>query len=111
MPFDGSILTVYCYTREISYMLVRTGQLVEQCRLPTVLITCQGKSQHFSLRQGMLICFDMIFAALTQARMLYILLHVFLMIGRIYIIWLSCILYLYLLCICQTKRQFVSMYL
>ena len=94
-------------------LFILAGGIMGEAKLSDRIVSFAGELVSW-MRGGIgCVCViaNMIFAALTQARMLYILLHAFLMIGRIYIIWLSCILYLYLLCICQTKRQFVSMYL
>ena len=43
IPFDGTVLTVYGNSGEISHMLIRTGELIEQCSLATVLISRQGE--------------------------------------------------------------------
>ena len=43
IPFDGTVLTVYGNSGEISHMLIRTGELIEQCSLAAVLISRQGE--------------------------------------------------------------------
>ncbi len=49
MTPDRTILPVNSYTWKISDMLIGTSQLVKKCCLATVLITCQGKRDRFSL--------------------------------------------------------------
>ena len=43
IPFDGTVLTVYGNSGEISHMLIRAGELIEQCSLAAVLISRQGE--------------------------------------------------------------------
>ena len=43
IPLDGTVLTVYGNSGEISHMLIRAGELIEQCSLAAVLISRQGE--------------------------------------------------------------------
>ena len=45
MPFDDSVLAVDGDTWEIAHMLVGTCQLVEKCRLATILLPGKGEGQ------------------------------------------------------------------
>ena len=70
MSFDHAILPVYRHTRKISYMLVRSGKLVKQCRFSTILIADKSIGKQCPLRQRILILLRMIFSFLTKSRML-----------------------------------------
>ena len=47
---NRTIFTIYGYPRKISDMLVGTCQLIEQCRLATILVSHQSKGQVFAIR-------------------------------------------------------------
>ena len=103
---DHTIFPVYGHTREIAYMLIRTGQLVKQGGFSTVLIASQGKGQGFTVRKGIFSLFYMIPSTFSKSRMIDDLL-----IRRTRL--RHCILYLSnfnFFCICQTQGQFVTVY-
>ena len=49
MSPDTAFFLVNSYTWKVSNMLIGTSQLIKKCCLSTVLITCQGKRDRFSL--------------------------------------------------------------
>ena len=70
LPAYLPVLTVYRNTREVSHMLVGSGQLVKQRGLAAVLITDQSKRQRGALRQRILRLLFMITSFFSQTRML-----------------------------------------
>ena len=71
VALDGTALAVHRHTGEVAHMLVGAGKLVEQGGLAAVLIAGQRKRQGRAVRQGMLALFDVVLAALTQARVVH----------------------------------------
>ena len=69
MPAYGTVLPVDCDSGEIAHMLVRAGQLVEECGLSAVLVSDQGKGQHVAVRQRLCLPFYMVYSGLAQSRM------------------------------------------
>ena len=105
MFLDHSIFTVNCHSREISHMLIRAGQLVEQCRLSAILISCQCKCQCCSIRQWIFICFFMIFSTFSKSRMINLLFRNLIL--NLNLITDICNLYLFR--ICKPECQFITM--
>ena len=70
MSFDRTILSVNRNTWKISYMLIRSGQLIKQSRFSAVLIAHQRIGQFCAFRQWIFIFFRMKLSGLTDARML-----------------------------------------
>ena len=89
-------------------MLVRTGKLIKQSCLSTILVTNQCKCKLCSFRKLFSISLSMVFTSLTKSRMVRL----------IYSVWsfvFSCTL-IYrinsnLSCISNTKCKFITMYL
>ena len=105
MFFDRSILTIHRNTRKITDMLVRAGELVKQCCLSTILISHQRIGKHRPLRQRILILFGMIPSLLTKPRMCDRLQTFFSgMTSCSLVNWRN----LDLICLCQTKCQFIA---
>ena len=91
-------------------MLVGTGELVEQCRLATVLITCQRKPDRLILgyRIPELMLFPVIrIAKLSHTRM-FCCDPVPLPVLCVRMCCGLCRFHLNLICFCQTQRQFVA---
>ena len=53
MVADHTILAVHSNPREISHMLIGSGQLIEESSLAAVLVSGQGKGQGLSLRNAL----------------------------------------------------------
>ena len=69
MSLDGTVLAVNSDTREIAYVLVSTGKLVEKSCLSAVLVAHQGKGNNSSIRQRISASLRMIFSLFTKSRM------------------------------------------
>ena len=69
MTADHAILAVDRNAREVSDMLIRTGQLIEQCCLAAVLVAHQRKCQQRSFRQRVSASLWMELSFLTKAGM------------------------------------------
>ena len=69
MTADHAILAVDRNAREVSDMLIRTGQLIEQCCLAAVLVAHQRKRQQRSFRQRVAASLRMELSFLTKAGM------------------------------------------
>ena len=64
---DHAVFSVYRHAREIPNMLVGTCKLIEQSRLPAVLVSRKRKRNRLPLRQRTAICFYMINPAFAQS--------------------------------------------
>ena len=69
MSLNNTVLPIHRHTGKISYMLIRSRQLVKKRRLSAVLIAHQRICQQRSLRQWIFILFRMILSFLAKARM------------------------------------------
>ena len=67
MLFDLAVFPVHRDAGEVPDVLVRTGQLVEQCRFSAVLVAGQCKSQDLALRQRRLRLAVVVLAAFAEA--------------------------------------------
>ena len=106
MSLDRTIFPVHRNPREVSHMLVGSRQLIKQCRLSTILISHQRICKCFLRRQRFFASFYMVFSFFTKSRMFRITnCRKSLMFPG------SCInlLNLYLIRICQTQSQFITM--
>ena len=66
---DRSVLSVHSNTWEISHMLAGAGKLIKQSCLSAVLVSCQCKGKHFTVRKGIFRFLKMKFSAFSQSRM------------------------------------------
>ena len=71
VALDGTALAVHRHAREIAYMLVGTGELVEQGGLTAVLVASQRKGEGPVLGQGILPLFNVVFSALAKAGVIH----------------------------------------
>ena len=69
MSFDGAALPVYRNAREISYMLVGAGQLIEQGCFAGILVSGKREGQLGAVRKRVLALLHMIPAVFAKARM------------------------------------------
>ena len=67
---DWPALLVHRNPGKISHVLVRPGQLIEQCRLAAVLVPGQRKGQGSVSRKRMLPSLHMVLASLSESRVL-----------------------------------------
>ena len=106
MLLDTSGLPVHSNAREVSNMLVGTGQLIKERSLAAVLITCERKRENLSFRKRLLSCLLVVLTTLTKTR-------VMLVVGVIMMMFypspLSYFFDLYLLCIMFSERKLITM--
>ena len=69
MAQNGTVLAVYGYTRKVAYMLVGTGQGIEQGCLPAVLVAYERKAQHCAFRQRIAGAFRVELSPFAESRM------------------------------------------
>ncbi len=122
MPFDGAFLTVDGNAREVSYMLIGTCQLIEECSLATVLVTCQSKGE-CSFLHGTVCCvwvqrvFFVVTSLFSQTWVLGLVAYLAAVFAYGMLILLvfqgffhAFLRNAYLRCICQCEYQFVVVY-
>ena len=69
MAADNPVLSIYSNSREISHMLLGTGQLIKQCGFSAVLISHKRKGQNLTVRKRLFLLPVVELSALAVSRM------------------------------------------
>ena len=68
MFLDGAAFPIDGNAREVSDVLVGSRELVKECSLTGILVSCEREGELRTVRKGIFICFYVIAAAFTETR-------------------------------------------